>query len=241
MSSADGAYAHFCRPDIFGGSGGSSARGGAVGADGVEQGDLSEAHTEANIEEKLRADLMRLFGMLQGRNVLYVLVGGVAMLTYVDGRNTKYVDLVLSVSSLERLPEITIVDRKDDFARGVFGNLRVDVLFTTNPLFKLVQESYVSVHRFLETDVRTASVEGLILLKLYALPALYRQGDGQRIGLYENDVFMLCEQHRPDMNQLFEVLQAHVDEDAMRELRGIAAEIQQRVERVDRARRKARP
>jgi hypothetical protein len=34
-------------------------------------------------------------------------------------------------------------------------------------------------------------VEGLILLKLYALPSLYRQGNFAKVGIYENDVATL--------------------------------------------------
>jgi hypothetical protein len=57
-----------------------------------------EAQLPSNIEGALRDDLLDLFGLLQSRGIAYLLVGGVAMLTYVDGRNTKDVDLVLSVT-----------------------------------------------------------------------------------------------------------------------------------------------
>ncbi|HET6251589.1 MAG TPA: hypothetical protein VFE47_28145 [Tepidisphaeraceae bacterium] len=188
-------------------------------------------------EETLRRDLIDLFSLIHSRQLAYLLVGGVAMLTYVEGRNTKDVDLVLSIDSLKQLPEVTISDRNRDFARGKFRDLRVDVLFTTNPLFKLVQEQYATTHRFLETDVRCATVEGLILLKLYALPALYLQGDGQQIGLYEGDIFLLLERHRPNLAPLFDVLKPYVGEDQIAELKNIATDIQRRIERVDRAKK----
>ncbi len=191
---------------------------------------------QPDIEDQLQRDLVRLFSMLHDRSVPYVLVGGVAMLTYVEGRNTKDVDLVLSVSSLEQLPEIVISDRTRNFARGMFGSLRVDVLLTTNPIFKTVQEQHAAVHHFMQTDVRCATVEGLMLLKFYALPSLYRQGDGERIGLYENDIFMLFEKYRPDVAALFSALTTHVSEDEMHELQNIWSDIQRRVDRLDRAR-----
>jgi hypothetical protein len=162
------------------------------------------------------------------------------MLTYVEGRNTKDVDLVLSIESLHQLPEVLLSDQNQEFARGVFGNLRVDVLLTTNPLFGLVQEKYATVHRFLEIDVQCATVEGLILLKLYALPFLYREGDGQRIGLYESDIFLLCERYRPNVEPLFLVLTSFFDEGQMVELKDIVAGIQQRIARVDRAKNRPR-
>lgn len=196
---------------------------------------MPEAHMSSNIEETLRKDLIGLFGVLRERKVPYVLAGGMAMLTYVEGRNTKDVDLVLSIESLKRLPEIVLTDQIADFSRGKFGTLRVGVLLTTNPLFKLVEERHATHHRFLETDVRCATVEGLILLKLYALPALYRQGD-QLIGLYENDIFMLCQQHRPAVAPLLDTLKPYVEEGQLQELRNIVSDIQRRIERVDRAR-----
>jgi hypothetical protein len=197
---------------------------------------MPEAHMAADIEDKLKSQLIQLFTLLHERNVPYVLVGGIAMLTYVEGRNTKDVDLVLSVESLAAIPEIVVYDRNRDFARGKFGDLLVDLLFTDNPLFKMVQEKFATTHRFLERDIRSATIEGLILLKLFALPSLYRQGRGQRIGLYENDIYMLCELGRPVMEPLFQILKEYVDPAALQELRNIVGDIQKRIERVDRAR-----
>lgn len=192
-------------------------------------------------EGSLKADLLSLFSILHSRNVNYVLVGGVAMLAYVDGRNSKNVDLILSVESLDRIPEIVISDRNAGFARGMFGSLRVDVLLSDNQVFRLVQEKYFTQQRFLETDIRCATVEGIILLKLYALPSLYRQGDGQRIGLYENDIFMLVERYRRDIEPLFDILSKHLMDEQVLELRNIIADIQRRIDRVDRARGTASP
>ena len=132
------------------------------------------------------------------------------------------------------IPEITVLDRNRDIARCTFASLRVDVLFTTNPLFELIQRKHATIHRFLESDVRCATVEGLIVLKLYALPTLYRQGDGQRIGLHENEIFMLCERYRPSMEPLYAIVQPYVDADEMRELRSIVTDIEARIQRVDR-------
>jgi len=48
---------------------------------------------------------MELFRVLHEVCVPYLLVGGVAMLTYVEGRNTKDVDLLMSVTAMEQIPE----------------------------------------------------------------------------------------------------------------------------------------
>ena len=77
---------------------------------------MPEAHMAVDIEDKLKSQLISLFTILHERKVPYVLVGGIAMLTYIEGRNTKDVDLVLSVESLAAIPEIIIHDRNPEFA-----------------------------------------------------------------------------------------------------------------------------
>jgi len=46
-------------------------------------------------------DAIDLFRVLHARRVPYLLVGGMAMLTYVQGRNTKDVDLIMSVAAAQ--------------------------------------------------------------------------------------------------------------------------------------------
>ena len=53
----------------------------------------------------------RLFALLQQRDINYLLVGGIALLSYVDGRNTQDIDLILSPKDILALPESTITDR----------------------------------------------------------------------------------------------------------------------------------
>src|SRR5215218_6969118 len=76
----------------------------------------------------------RFFSLLRGRQIDYVLVGGIALLQYVEGRNTEDIDLIMAVSALERLPELRLETRDADFAQSKFGNLKVDMLLTSNPL-----------------------------------------------------------------------------------------------------------
>lgn len=79
-----------------------------------------------------------------------------------------------------------------------------------------------------------ATVEGLILLKLYALPALYRQRDGQRVAIYESDLQMLLVRHRPDMTPLLATVRRYVDDGSYSDLCTIVAETEQRIARLDR-------
>lgn len=176
-------------------------------------------------------DAMELFRLLHERRVNYLLVGGMAMLTYVQGRNTKGVDLLMSVAALEQLPELTIEDRKDFFARGKFRSIQVDLLLTANPLFKIILERFATRHPFEELSVPTATVEGMIVLKLFALPSLYRQMDMDRAAIYEADIKMLLARHKPEVISLFKVLEPYIPQTDLKELQKIVSEEQQRVTR----------
>jgi len=186
--------------------------------------------TLANSDSLLQA-VQRLFALLDERGVDYVLVGGVALLTYVEGRNTRDIDLIMALSSLERLPEIKVQSQERDFARGEFEGLQVDILLTRNRLFAEVRRKHVTKQKLMERDILTATVGGLLLLKLYALPALYRQGNFAKVGLYENDVATLMYYYRPAMAPLFETLERMLGEGDVAELREIVKEIEQRLAR----------
>ncbi len=179
-------------------------------------------------------DALDLFRVLEERRIEYLLVGGMAMLTYVQGRNTKDVDLLLSVEAMRQIPELQLQDQNDFFARGQFRSVQVDLLLTTNPLFKTVQERFATTHRFAELKVPAATVEGLVLLKLYALPSLYRQFDWDRIYIYESDIKRLLAHYRPELEPLFSILKDHVSAGEVRELRKLIAEEQERWRRGDR-------
>jgi len=181
---------------------------------------------------RLPDELTELFALLTARNVEYVLVGGVALLKYVEGRNTQDIDLVVSPASLRDLPEIEIASQDQDFARGKYKSIQVDLLLTGNPVFKLVLDRYVTVQYFGEFSVACVTAEGLLLLKLYALPSLYRQGDMQRVALYEADITMLMDRTNPKTAGVLSALSPFLDEGPMTELQKIVMEIEQRIIRV---------
>jgi hypothetical protein len=183
-----------------------------------------------NAEALLEA-VAQLFTLLHERQIDYLLVGGVAMLQYVQGRNTEDIDLLISVSSLQALPEIAITSQENNFARGTFAMLQIDFLLTRNPFFAMVQRRYATIKPFRERDMPCATVEGLLLLKLYALPSLYRQGNFARVGLYENDIATLMHDYRPDLGPLFEELEPHLSASDITTLRDIVADIRHRIER----------
>jgi hypothetical protein len=181
--------------------------------------------------EQMTESVARLWAFLRERKIAHVLVDGIALLQYVDGRNTEVIDLIMAAPGLDLLPEIEITDRNNYFATGMFDDLRIDLLLTENPLFATVQRSYTTVRAFAGETVPCATVEGLILLKLYALPALYRSGDFARIGLYENDVATLYNAYRPALEPLVVELRRHLNASDFNEVQGIMVDIQRRIAR----------
>jgi len=174
-----------------------------------------------------------LLELLSERHVAYALVGGMATLKYLEGRNTKDLDLIVAPSCLEDMPEIDVEAREEHFARARFAEVRLDLLLTTDPLFAKVLRSYTITHHFEDLPrqpVPCATVEGLVLLKLYALPSLYRQGDFVRIGLFENDVATLLHAYRPQIEPLLAELGEHRSDSDLATVRTLVAELQRRFE-----------
>ncbi len=181
--------------------------------------------------DKLLETVAHLFALLEKRKVDYVLVGGIALLQYVEGRNTEDIDLIMALSSLKAVPEIEIVSQDAYFARGRYQELQIDLLLTQNPLFAQVSRAYTTHQAFVEQEIPCATVEGLLLLKLYALPSLYRQGNFARVGLYENDIATLLQAYRPPLEPLFTELTPHLSPTDLTAVRDVLAEIEQRIER----------
>jgi hypothetical protein len=181
--------------------------------------------------DSLIQSVQDFFSVLEQRKIDYVLVGGIAILHYVEGRNTQDLDLLMAISSLEKLPELKVSSQDIYFVRANYNELQVDVLLTQNPLFKKVHSEYSKVQRFLDRDIPLATVEGLLLLKLYALPSLYREGNFARVGIYENDIATLIHYYQPDMTSLLSELSKYVNENDLAEIKSVVSDIQNRIKR----------
>lgn len=178
-------------------------------------------------EEALLTRTESLIRALADDGVPHVLVGGLALLQYVDGRNTRDIDLIFAVEDLPRIPDFTLREKNDWFGTGDCGPLRVDLLFTKNPLFAEIAERHSAPRSFLNHTLRCATPEGIILLKLFALPSLYRQGRIERADLYETDILQLLRLDPVTDERLLAQLKAHLTEtdlkalaDVLRDLRG---------------------
>lgn len=174
-----------------------------------------------------------LLDLFDEREVDYVLVGGIALLSYIEGRNTQDIDFIVPKSAVQKLPEIQIEESNTEFARGFFGDLRVDFLFTSNKLFKYVAVKETVARTFHEREVSTATVPGLLLLKLFSFPSLYRQGRFDKVRTYEKDVSELLVQlpEKQELDPLLNELAKHLLPSDFEEVRKIVEELQERIAR----------
>lgn len=175
-----------------------------------------------------------LFTILEKRQIEYALAGDIATLYYIEGRNSTNLEFLMTVSPLEQLPELTIIERDMYFVRAKYNELQIDILLTKNPLFKKVHSDHAKVEKFLDRNLPLAIVEGLLLLKLYALPSLYRQGNFARVSIYENDIATLLHYYQPNVDSLLGELSKHLDEKDLAEIKSVLSDIQNRIKRFKR-------
>lgn len=181
--------------------------------------------------DSLIQSVQDFFTLLEQRHIDYVLVGGIAILHYIEGRNTQDIDVLMAVSSLEKLPELKVASQDMYFVRASYNELQIDILLTKNPLFQKVHSHFSKVEKFLDRNIPLATVEGLLLLKLYALPSLYRQGNFARVGIYENDIATLFHDYHPNVSSLLSELSQYVNESDLAEIKGVVTDIQNRIKR----------
>ncbi len=195
---------------------------------------LAEEH--APYEDDVRGPAEALLTLLEERGIDFVLVGGLAVLQWVEGRNTIDIDLLMAEEDAARIPELAIIERDRDFIRAEFHGLVVDVLLTANPLFDLVAMRHAVRREFGRREIQCATPEGLILLKLFALPSLYRQGRGAKIAVYEGDIRSLLAVEQQDSTELLDQLRPYLVDSDIAELRRLTAEIAAAAEGVARQR-----
>ena len=180
------------------------------------------------VAEDLTPAVALLFDLLEERHVEYALVGGLAVLHYLPGRNTKDIDLIMAPAGLDALPEIVVKSRHRTFVNTRFAGVRLDLLLTTDPLFAKVLRHYTSIEHVDDRPIPCATVEGLLVLKLYSLPSLYREGDFVRVGLYENDVATLLHAYRPSLDPILLELGKHLSATDLAAVKAVLPDLQRR-------------
>ncbi len=175
----------------------------------------------------IRDRVRSLFAALHAASIDYLLVGGVALLSYVEGRNTQDIDLIIEAETAKAFDwNARIRDR--NFGAANYQGLQVDLLLTSNPLFAHVWQHERTTITFDNLIIPCATREGLILLKLYALPSLYRQGNLTRAALYETDILLLLQNDSVSSDVLLATLAPYIAAHDLEELRNIVRELQAR-------------
>ena len=175
---------------------------------------------EANAEDDIRSAAAEVFAELDEAGVDYLLVGGVALLTLIEGRNTQDVDLIVQPEDLEKLRgrwhSKTETSPKPNTAAWIST-------CCLHPIHSSPKSSAAIGPPFLSTRVTfpIATRDGLLVLKLYALPSMYRQQKLARAALYENDILMLHQGVSVDDEAILERLVPHLPRHDIDELRKI--------------------
>lgn len=183
------------------------------------------------VPEDAAAGGEKLLDVLDQSGIDYTLVGGLALLTYFEGRNTQDIDLIARLEDLQGISGFTTEAVNDLFAKCRYRGLRVDVLRRESPVFKMVAEKFVEKRKFGSREVPTASVEGMMLLKLFALPSLYRQFQMDKVFIYEADLGSLLNHQAVATEPLLKLLKPHVLKEDIEELRTTIADIERKLQR----------
>jgi hypothetical protein len=73
----------------------------------------------------------------------------------------------------------------------------------------------------------------LVLMKLFALPSLYRQGRFEKVRTYEADVANLMRIYQPGMDSIIDALAPHILAGDLAEIRKIVADLDEIISRFE--------
>ena len=158
--------------------------------------------------------------LLSKHNIEIVIVGGIALRYFVKTRNTEDLDLIISKANFQKIsPSLKTLEADDDFANcETFDGLKVDFLFTDNAIFNYVKKGFSQKMTYQEGSFYIATVEGLVLMKLYAWADLYLNGNlfNDKYLLtkslrYKNDIEVLLLNYEINLSPLKKILKKNLE------------------------------
>lgn len=158
--------------------------------------------------------------LLSQNKIDIVIVGGIALLSYMQDRNTQDLDLIVSKADFYKISaSLKVVESDDDFANcETYDGLKVDFLFTDNAIFNYVKKGFCQKRDYQEGSFYIATVEGLVLMKLYAWADLYLNGnlfDDKYLLTkslrYKNDIEVLLLNYEIDLTPLKRILKKNLE------------------------------
>lgn len=178
-------------------------------------------------------DFLTLIELLETKGVDYALVGGVAMMAIApDARATDDYDFIGQRSDFESIRELAKVSSDQNFGRYRHNATIVDTLFVENPVFAHALDTYQADCTIAGKTIRSLSPSGIALLKLYALPSLYLQGQHIRVATYEQDLEVLfIVDPKIDEDTLLKFLGKHLVQSQIVELKNTCDDIRRKLSR----------
>ena len=89
------------------------------------------------------------------KQVDFCIAGGIAYLAYIRDRNTKDLDILISVGELnEIIGYVEITNKDENFTNAVFEGMRIDFLKTSNSLFEYVKKHERPITILLKAYIR---------------------------------------------------------------------------------------
>jgi len=158
--------------------------------------------------------------LLTRNEIEIVIVGGIALLSYMRDRNTQDLDLIVSRADFRQLaPFLKTIEADENFANcETFDGLKVDFLFAENAIFNYVKKAFSQKRSFQEGSFYVATVEGLVLMKLYAWADLYQNGSlfNDKFLLtkalrYRNDIEVLLLNYEINLTPLERILEKNLE------------------------------
>ena len=171
--------------------------------------------------------VIKFLNLLEKLEVDFCIVGGIAYLAYIQDRNTKALDILISVTELEKIIDFVTVTNKDaNFTNTKFEGMRIDFLKTSNALFEYVKENETTEYNFVEGEYPIATVNGLILMRFDAIIDLYQKGRFDKIDRYEWDLATLTQHYPIDWQHIWKISQKFFTDGQINEFQKMVAEWQ---------------
>lgn len=150
--------------------------------------------------------VVRFLNLLVEKQVDFAIVGGIAYLAYIQDRNTKDLDILVSVKELGKIIDhVEVVNQDENFTNAVFEGMSVDFLKTSNAIFDYVKKHETTKYDFEEGLYPVATINGLILMRFDAIIDLYQKGNFNKIIRYESDLHFLTLNYEIDWEHIWKI------------------------------------
>ncbi|MGI8787225.1 MAG: hypothetical protein ACR2HG_05630 [Pyrinomonadaceae bacterium] len=171
--------------------------------------------------------VIKFLKLLEEKQVDFCIVGGIAYLAYIQDRNTKDLDILISVRELEKIiSRIEVISQDANFINAEFEGMRIDFLKTSNSLYDYVKKNETALYDFVEGKYPIATVAGLVLMRFEAIVDLYQKGNFNKIVRYESDLQFLTMNYEIDWEHIWRVSQKFFTEGQISEFQKMIAEWQ---------------